>query len=330
MSNFFSLVSIENTKLWKRISTKVMFILLAVIILAAAGFMKYYCVKNNISTTTTVSDNWKQDLQKKLVAEKAQLEAIKQSNSKMEKLQQGSAEKAVAEDEYTINNNIKPESQTSIWTRVTSFERDAKFGLVIALFLIISCSALVAGEFSDGTMKMMISRPYKRYEILTAKLAATIIYGFELLAGAFIITFLALGILFGFTNIGAKELFWNSSSISYIPALLKTLIIFGLDFLQVIFYVLLAFVLSAAFRSRSLATGFSLFILLVGSGILSLLAIYFDWGKYLPFVNDGFSSIVLSGSSFPGITLGFSIVLTFIYAVIFAFAGYFIFQKRDI
>lgn len=330
MNSFFSLVSIENTKLWKRLSTKVMFIILVVIILAATGIMKYYYSSHNISNTTTVSDTWKQDLEKKVAAEKAALEQLKKSSSKIEKASIGSTEKSIAEDEYRINNNIKPETEMSIWTRVTSFDTNAGYGQIIALFLIISCSALVAGEFSDGTMKMMISRPYKRFEILTAKLAATVIYGSALVAAAFGVTFLMLGILFGFTNMGGKEMLWTTNSIIYIPAVLKTLIIFGLDFLQVLFYVIVAFALSAIFRSRSLATGFSLFILLVGGGIVRMVALFFDWGKYLPFGMDSFSSFVNSGTYIQGTSLGFALVLTAIYTIIFAFAGYFVFQKRDI
>lgn len=330
MSNFFSLISIENTKLWKRMSTKVMLILMVVIILAATGMVKFYSVKNNISNTTTVSDSWKQDLQKQLVAEKAQLEQLKKSPSKMGRAGIGSIEKSIAEDEYSINNNIKPETQQSIWTRVTKFDGDAGYGSIIALFLIISCAALVAGEFSDGTMKMMISRPYKRYEILSAKLAATLIYGLELVATTLIATFLFLGIFFGFSNMGGKEMFWTSGSIIYMPAVLKTLIIFGLDFLQVLFYVIVAFALSAIFRSRSLATGFSLFLLLVGGGIVRMITMFFDWGKYLPFGMDNFSGFVTNGSSIEGTTLAFGIILTAIYAIIFTFAGYFTFQKRDI
>jgi ABC-2 type transport system permease protein len=292
--------------------------------------MKYYYVSNKVATTTTVSASWKQDLQKKLTAEKLQLKQINNSGSKVEKAESGSLEKSIAEDEYSINNNIKPKSESNIWSSIAEMESNVGYGEIIALFLLISCSALVAGEFSEGTMKMIISRPYKRYEILTAKLVATLIYGFELLVSSFVVTFIVVGVLFGFTNMSAKEMFWNGSSISYMSSLLKTLIIFGLEFLRIIFYVLVAFALSAAFRSRSLATGFSLFILLVGGGIVRILAMYFAWGKYLPFGRDNFAYLVTNGSPIQGVTLLSAMVLTAIYALVFAFIGYFVFQKRDI
>jgi len=59
MSNFFTLVSIENIKLWKRLSTKVMLIIMILIIIVATGIYKYYNVSQNISNTTKISENWK-------------------------------------------------------------------------------------------------------------------------------------------------------------------------------------------------------------------------------------------------------------------------------
>jgi len=330
MGNFLTLISIENMKLWKRLSTKVMLIILVVIILAATSIMKYYNVSHNVSTTTKVSETWKQEAQKSVEMGKAQLKQIEAGTNKMTKSNIGAVEKSVAEDEYRVKNDIKPESKQNIWGRVTKLDTTAGYASLIALLLIISCSALVAGEFSEGTMKMMISRPYRRSEILTAKLIATILYGLVLLVTTFLLNFIMLGIFYGFNGMGANEMLWTSSKIIYIPAALKTLIVFGLDFLQVIVYVILAFVLSAISRSRSIATGFSLFMLLAGANMLQLLAVFFSWGKYLPFVTSNFTGFINIGSYIYGATLGFALVISAIYSIIFCFIGYFVFQKRDI
>ena len=330
MSSFFTLVSIENMKLWKRISTKVMFLIMIIIIFVATGFYKYYTVSQKVPSTIAVSENWKQELQTNLVLQKTQLKQFDDETSRMAKVSVGPLKKTIAEGEYEIKNNIKPEAKKSIWERSTEFSTNAGYSGIIALLLIIACSALVAGEFSEGTMKMMISRPYKRSEILSAKLVATIIYGLELLAATFLLNFIMLGILFGFNGIGAKEMLWTSSSIIYIPSVLKALIIFGLDFLQVLVYVIIAFAISAVSRSRSMATGFSLFLLLVVSKMAILAAMIFSWGKYLPFGLSNFSSFVISGSSIMGTTLAFALGLSAIYSIIFLFAGYYIFEKRDI
>jgi len=330
MSNFFTLVSIENTKLWKRLSTKVMLIIMILIIIIATGIYKYYNVSHKISNTTTISGNWKQDLQQSIILQKIQLKQVKNDTNRVAKTSIGSLEKTIAEGEYRTRNNIKPESNQNVWSRSTNFATNAGYSGIIALFVIISCSALVAGEFSEGTMKMMVSRPYKRFEILTAKLIATILYGLELLATTFLLNFIMLGIFFGFNGMGNNEMLWTSSKIVYIPAALKTITVFGLNFLQVLVYVIIAFSISAISRSRSIATGFSLFLLFVGSSIIQMLAIYFSWGKYLPLGMSNFSVFVTSGTIITGTTLAYAIGLSFIYSVIFCFVGYWVFEKRDI
>lgn len=330
MGNFFTLVSIENTKLWKRLSTKIMILIMVLIIIAATGIFKYYTVSQKVTNTISVSENWKQELQKNVESQKIQLKKAETDTNKMGKAIIGVTKKNIAESEYRINNNIKPESKKSVWQRSSEFATNAGYAGIIALLLIISCAALVAGEFSEGTMKMMIPRPYKRWEILTAKLLATILYGLVLLVTTFLLNFIMIGILFGFNGMGTKEMLWTSSSIIYISAALKTAIIFGLNFLQVLVYVILALVISAISRSRSIATGFSLFLLLVGTNIAQLLAMYFSWGKYLPFGTSNFSAYVTMGATIEGTTLAFAIGLAAIYSIIFCFVGYFVFEKRDI
>ena len=328
MGNFFTLISLENTKLWKRLSTKVMLIIMIVIVIAATSIYKYHNVSHNVSNPTKISENWKQDLLVNLPVKKAALTQIEKTDKTSPII--GNMKKNIAEDEYSIVNNIKPESKDSIWTRITKFDNSVPYSLIIALLLIISCSALVAGEFSEGTMKMMISRPYKRSEILSAKLLATLFYGLVLLVTTFLLNFILLGIFYGFNDMGAKEMMWTSTKIIYIPAALKTIIIFGLDFLKVIVYVILAFAISAISRSRSIATGFSLFLLLVGGEIAQTLAIFFNWGKYLPFGMSDFGSIVNIGACIEGTTLAFAIGISVIYSIIFCAAGYLVFEKRDI
>ncbi|MBW9148180.1 ABC transporter permease [Clostridium sp. CM028] len=328
MGNFFTLISLENTKLWKRLSTKVMLIIMIVIVIAATSIYKYHKVSHNSSTTTKISENWKQDLLVNLPAKKAALTQIEKTDKTSAFI--GNMKKSIAEDEYSIVNNIRPESKDSIWTRITKFDSYVPYSLIIALLLIIACSALVAGEFSEGTMKMMISRPYKRFEILTAKLIVTLFYGLVLLVTAFLLNFILLGIYFGFNGMGAKEMMWTSTKIIYIPAVLKTIIIYGLNFLTVLVYVLVAFALSIISRSRSIATGCSLFLLLAGSYMVQIFSSYFIWGKYLPFGLSDFTNFIVNGSFVVGTTLAFAIGVSAIYSVIFCAAGYLVFEKRDI
>lgn len=330
--DFFKLVSIENMKLWKRLSSKIMLLLILLLVIAVPCGMKVYQNSNGSksSATATVDKDWKEKAKLELAAGEKQLEEIKKSDSRAAKMNQGSMEKSVAETKYKIDHNIAPSSETSLWKKVIDIDTNAGLGSFIGLMLIIACTAQVAGEFSEGTMKMMISRPYSRRQILSAKLISSILYGIVLLVVAFIVNFVLTGLLFGFTGMSTKAMLWNGTKIAYIPGFLKALAIFGLDFLTVLFYTAFAFMLSTITRSRSLATGFALFMVLLGGGLFQLAAIFFAWAKYLPFAATGFTSIVISGSTVPGVNLNFAIISSLIYAIIMLFAGYYTFQKRDI
>ncbi len=329
MGNFFTLISIENMKLWKRISAKAMLIIMLVLVVLATGVYKYYTVSKNISNTTAVSENWKQDLKKTVAGEKVQLAKAEKSTSTRESVGIGTIKKNIAEGEYRINNNIKPESKTSVWTSATDLYSSG-FSSLIILFTVIVCTASVAGEFSEGTMKMMISRPYRRFEILSAKLISSLIYCIVLIITTFVLIFICLGILFGFNGINGKEMIWISSKIVYAPAALKTLLIIGLGFLRATVFIIIAFAISAISRSRSIATGFSIFLLLAGEGIITILAQFFTWGKYLPLAVTNFSRFVTSGTIIAGTSLSFALIISLAYSVLFCFLGYYIFQKRDI
>ena len=328
-----TLLSIENSKLWKRLSTKIMYLILILLVVAASGLFRYYQYYKHVDVhaNPTVSASWKADVEKDAQGRKAQIQEIENGkDNEGDRAILGNLKKTLAEDEYRLANNIPTEKPNSIWTRVTDFSQDAAYGSMIALLLIIACAASVAGEFSEGTIKMTISRPYYRHEILTAKLIVSLLYGLELLATAFVVQFAMFAIFYGLPGIGAKEMMWTTGKIIYIPAILKTLSLYGLDFLTVIFYTVLAFMLSAVTRSRSIATGFSLFMLLLGSSLAQMVAVYFSWAKYFPFTMTGFSAMVMKGVVIEGTTLPMALLVSGIYTIIIGAIGYVVFQKRDI
>jgi ABC-2 type transport system permease protein len=330
---FLTLISIENTKMWKRMSTKVMLLLVVVIVIAATSIVRYheYSIGTDVTKTPAVSANWKASLQQEVTQSKAMVTQIENGKNNFEQRSQlGSIKMTIAEDQYRIDNNISTAEPDSIWTRITDFSAQAGYGSLIALLLIIFCAAAVAGEFSEGTIKMAVCRPYHRHEILSAKLIASLLYGLALVGAILATNFIMFAIFYGVHGAGAREMLYTGGSVLYVPAVLKLLAVFGLDFLQVIFYVVLAFALSAITRSRSMATGFSLFMLLVGGQIAMLLAMYFSWGRYVPFALTNFSEFVTQGSTVPGTTLAMGLVLSGIYTLIFGAAGYLAFAKRDI
>ena len=344
MEHFLTLTLLENRKMWKRMSTKIMPLILVACVVgfcfllkAVSGYMEKYESQQSGTVTQTVSGDWQDQLQAAITADQQQLDQLEGSGaSKMAKTQIGSLKKTIAEDQYRLDHDMDPAKDTgknlSTWGHVVSVDTNMNpnFGGIIAMFMIIVCSAAVAGEFSEGTMKMMISRPYHRWEILTAKLITTVVYGLMLFAGTFILTFVMMGLLFGFKGVGSTALFWTGGKIIAIPAVCQALIVYGLDFLTALVYTIFAFLLAAVTRSRAMAIGFSLFLLLVGGSLFQLLTIFFGWGRYVLFTVTNFSGFLLSGSPFAGTSLGFALILSLIYSAVFLFASYYVFAKRDI
>lgn len=335
---FLKLVGIENFKMWKRLSVRIMLILMVVLAILVCGLSKYVDNRDNPKhTAVTDVANWKEQAQQEVAADTAAIQAAEKSKSAVSKMEMDSTKMDLAEANYRLAHNIAPKTgQTSVWGRMISVDKSGGINgypmsiAIITLFSLIYIAACIAGEFTEGTMKMMIARPYNRAQILTAKLASTILYALTLLGAFAVVEFIGTGVLLGFGNLGAKDLFWTGSSVLYIPTIVKLLAVYGLNMLTLLFYVIFALFLSTLFRSRSLVTGTALFMLLIGSGICLVLAVFFDWVKYIAFGISTFAQYVLKGSMIPGATLGFALVVCGIYAAVFLAGGYALFLKRDI
>ena len=202
-------------------------------------------------------------------------------------------------------------------------------GGIIALFVIITLSALVAGEFTEGTIKMLIPRPFSRSELLTSKFISALLYAIVLFVETLVIGFLLMGAFFGFKGLSATSLIWTGQKVVEIPAVLYVFMIYGLDFLQVVVYMAFALLIAVLSRSRALSTGVSIVLLVIGSALLQLLATYVDWEKYIVFAvrPRDVSNVRPSVRRRP---LGFAlIVLRHIYRCVFVLQLFHI-RKRDI
>lgn len=372
MGKFFALITVENTKLWKLLSTKIMLVIMVGIAVGYSFLFNYVnkieadisaknasasqaqsssspssasggrinvVVNKSGQQTPVEGGDWKDDYRAQIKAAQKELDHDKKSSSVMDKINVGPLQKDIAEMQYEVDHNLKPEKSAGLWGKNANIwqkmstsegETNPNFGALVSLFAAIACSAVVAGEFSGGTMKAMISRPFGRSQILSAKLIVTLLYALLLMVLGMATFFVSMGLISGFGNFGLKEMMWTGGSILYIPSFVKMLVIYGLDFLAVIFYIILAFSLSALFRSRALATGVSIFLLLIGSGIFRILTEFFSWGKFIVFGVTDFSKYIQMGTIVYGTSLLFALVESAIYAAALLFAGYFVFQKRDI
>lgn len=332
--NFASLVGVENKKLWKRVSTKVVLIVLVALTVLAAGMTKLTSslteeyLKKQPAQTQTQNLDWKQLLKAQNEENTKKIADIEKNGTFEQKCSIDSMKKSISENNYRIENNMKPDTESAtkgFWDTINGYA----MWQMIALLIIIISTALVAGEFGDNTMKSMITRPFTRNQILGAKLTTTVLYTLAATVISFVFEILSTLIFFGTKGIDSTSLLWIGGQTVAMPGFAATLLLHGFDLLSAFVFIFFGFFLAAVSRSRAMATGVSIF-LLFGSSFFVLGASHFDWFKWVYLAETSFSGFLTSASPYYGVDLVFSLVYCAIWTAALIAASFVTFKKRDI
>jgi ABC-2 type transport system permease protein len=214
---------------------------------------------------------------------------------------------------FTEPSLSEANNSRTIWDSVSVAGANLIF--LCTIFTVIIAADSVAGEFSSGTIKLLLIRPASRSKILLSKYAATLLFAIVLIFTLFISAFLISGILAGFSHLA-------DGKASHVLA------IYGSSSIEMLLIVTLAFMLSTVFRSSSLAIGMSLGLLFIGPLLVQLIAKY-SWAKYYLFSNT-LSQYVNHTPLMEGLTLPFSIGILLAYFLLFNLLSWVIFTKRDV
>ncbi|OAS18047.1 hypothetical protein A8708_27795 [Paenibacillus oryzisoli] len=228
--------------------------------------------------------------------------------------------------DYHLEKNISTPNGT-MWDGINF---SASLVLVITVFTIIIAGDSLAGEFSTGTIKLLLIRPANRLKILLAKYISSLLFGLLLLLTLFAVSVTVNGILFGFGDLKLPliEVTYEGYIVekSMVFNLWKTYLMNGVS---TILYVTMAFMISSAFRSSTMAIGFSIVALFGGNILLQALQ-RFNWSKYLLFANTDLTQY-LSGRPYQsGMTLSFSISMLAVYFIAFNLISWLMFTRRDV
>jgi ABC-2 type transport system permease protein len=305
----------EWVKIFKRKATYIMIGILALIILASSIII-------SISNTEQPSDiNWKTQLQNENKDMEANLGSVPGEQNK------AYMKKQIAINNYRIEHNMPPtEEKYSVWSYMTD-----NLGLVqmVALFTIIIAAGMVASEFSWGTIKLLLIRPLSRVKILLSKYVAVLLFSLLMLSLLFVLSFISGAAFFGMGDPSPYLAYVNGQIVekSHITHLINSYLLNSVGLLM---FTTMAFMISAAFRNSSLAIGVSIFLLLMGGTVTSLLAAKFEWAKYLLFANTDLSQYFENVPMVEGMTLTFSLIMLLVYFIIFHVISFLAFVKRDI
>ena len=220
--------------------------------------------------------------------------------------------------------------------------------VIIIVFAMMLVCSLITGETESGTIKLLLVRPYKRSKIITAKLLATIFFVLTFMLFSSIITYVGGLVVYGNATLPVLSVLNSNTVFTASPLLLMILNILSLS-IDIIFFVLLALMISILCKNYAASISCSLFILIINYAFNILFGNTF-WYTLLPGMNlhmfkyfgNAFTSTIAGTSSIPGIiqsvlitgihssmTFPFSIFMYIIYSLVFLAVSYSVFQKRD-
>ncbi|CAM3642176.1 ABC transporter permease [Cohnella lubricantis] len=203
---------------------------------------------------------------------------------------------------------------------------------LITIFTVVISAESVAGEFSAGTIKLLLIRPWSRSSILASKYVALLLFSILQSIVCFAVTWAINALVLGYTS-DPGGIIPESSPMEGHSIWAYMGVHYLYEWLQLVMVVSFAFMLSSAFRSSGLAIGLSIFLLFAGGTITGLLTLTDKaWVKYILFANLDLTSYLDGRSPLPNMdmTLGFSLIMLAVYFIIFNAVSWTVFRKRDV
>lgn len=311
-----ALIQNEWIKLFKRPGTYVMAALLLLLIAAVAGFTKYEESKQPDQT------DWKQAVQEENAAYEAQLH----EDPQLTKNQKEYLEGQIAVNEHRLSESIPLQQSMHMWSFV---ETSSDILQVAGLFTIIVAGGIVASEYTWGTIKLLLIRPISRSKVLFSKYATILLFGLFLAGLGFLFSVIVGAALFGLSG-ESVHLAYEGGEVVEQNMLLYLIKLYAINLVDVLMLATMAFMISAVFRSSSLAIGISLFLLFTGPNMTYLLSMRYDWVKYSLFANTDLTQFQTGNVLVEGMTMNFSLLMLALYFLLFQLLAFSVFTKRDV
>lgn len=309
-----NLIRNENTKIYRRMRTWVMFILMAVMVIGISYLMQ--------TTRPAGSSDWKQTLISQNADIKAQIAEKKDvSEGVMDYYKE-----TLATNEYRLTHDIAPLDYT-VWGNLLEL---ANMIMLVTIFTVIVAADSIAGEYSTGTIKLLLVRPHSRGKVLLSKYIASLLFSLGMLVFLFLLGYLTNGILCGFEGTSLPYVYMSADGVVHQQStLLHVLSTYGLSSVTLLMTVTLAFTISTVFRSSSLSIGLSMAIMFLSDTFINVLSQY-SWIKYYLFANTHLMNYIEGTPLRADMTLSFSITVLVVYFVVLNLLSWTVFSRRDV
>ena len=322
---FLPLVENEVLKLWKRRR----FRLVLLILVGLVGTIVF--AQSQSREKFGSRKDWRVDTQERVARMRNWLR-----QGRMPESQKNWMQFEISRLQYHLDRDIDPEAVSGpLFTR--GFANAASY-LLLHLLAIVFAADVVSSEFSQGTIKLLLTRPISRARVLSSKLAALILaIGLTVLVGG-CVAYLFGGLAYGYKGWGAPILSgfrqtggtFDASAVRSVPLWQDAIAVFGLAWFAAAVVGVIGFLTSVLLRSTAASMG-TMFAALILGTILPRLAPTWAFQKYLFPTNlplpDYYSG---SPPPIPGMTVEFSVVMLALWGIVAAVVAFVVFVRRDV
>jgi ABC-2 type transport system permease protein len=320
---FIALIQNETLKILRRKRFAIVIAILAAI-LAIVSYSQYRML------TRQHNRNWRAETQQKIAGYQNMLRRganpswARSVRADMNRLQ------------FYLDHDIEPDRPTSpIFVR--TFANVAGF-LLLPLLISVLGSDIVSAEHAEGTDKLLLTRPVRRWKILASKLATLFIFAtLTLFCGALLAFVISAPVLpiggwdapsfNGFSLVNGTV---HLENVRQLPLWKDALIAYGLEWFALLTVSAISLMLSVLFRSSSAAIG-TMLASLIGGTILTRISPDWTAGKYL-FVSALPLADYYSGQATPyeGMSMTFCIVILTAWAAGATAVAFLRFTQQDV
>ena len=235
-------------------------------------------------------------------------------------------------NKYILDNKQNYNKQNNLSYQLRTIVDDYEIFVVITILII--ASTIVAEEFREGTIKLLLIKPYSRGKILLSKYFAVIITLLIVILYLILLQLMIGGFIFGFSSLKIPVIVYNFSEGCVIEynIFIYMLIRILTKIPMLIMLISISFCFSTVINNISTSITLPLFIYIFTSSINYFIVEYkINIFKYFINVNWDFNSYLFGGiSKIDGLSFNFSLIVWIIYFVVIMIFTYLNFKKKNI
>ena len=231
--------------------------------------------------------------------------------------------------EYIIDTKQDVLNEHTLRAVLANFS--GEFGLFILIYIIMIAGSIVSEEYQRGTIKSLLTKPFRRSTILSSKLLVVLLFVPLIMLFMCMIEMLVGGIILGFDSLMVPIVIYTNGAIQIYPVFgyLFGLLLGSLPMYFVLS--ILAFMISTVTLSTSAAITIS-FLFYLLANVISNLAIVYDFPIFKLFISLywDFSYLVTGDVSSFGVSVSTSVLVILVYLLVMLCISYVTFMKKDV